>query len=97
MENIKDKVNIDEKLYLNSYIVDVISHLAIKDMHVCENCNEKNCLTICPAHVYDIKDNKITVSYEGCLECGACRIACPHNNIDWNHTKGGFGVQYRLA
>ena len=95
MENIKDNVKIENKLFLNSYIVDVESHLKIKKMSECEICKEKTCLSICPAHVYEIKDNQITVSYEGCLECGACRISCP--NIDWKYPKGGFGVQFRLA
>lgn len=97
MEKIKDKVKIDDKLFLNSYNVDTESHLAMKELSVCENCEKNICLKICPAHVYEIKDHKITISYEGCLECGACRISCPHDNIDWKCPKGGFGVQFRLA
>lgn len=91
------KVNIDDKLFLNTYKTDTIAHLMIKEEIVCEKCTKKACTEFCPARVYEYKDNKIVLGYEGCLECGACRIACPHNNIDWNYPRGGFGVQFRLA
>ncbi len=97
MSDINYNVNIDDKLYLNSYIVDTESHLKIIDQSVCEKCEDKPCLIICPAKVYEEKDNHTHISYEGCLECGACRIACVKGNIDWRYPKGGFGVQFRLA
>jgi len=84
--DIKNKINIDDKLFLNTYNADTVSHLIIKDQGVCANCKEKPCTEFCPARVF-----------EGCLECGACRIACPNNNIDWNYPRGGFGIQFRLA
>jgi len=97
MGDIKDKVNIDDKLFLNTYNADTISHLIIKDEAICAKCEEKPCTEICPARVYEYKDDKLVVGFEGCLECGACRISCPHDNIDWNYPRGGFGVQFRLA
>jgi len=97
MSDIKNKINIDNKLFLNTYNADTVSHLIIKDQVACTNCKEKPCTDFCPARVYEYKDDKITVGFEGCLECGACRIACPHDNIDWNYPRGGFGVQFRLA
>jgi len=97
MDDIKNKVNIDDKLFLNTYNADTVSHLILKDEGMCAHCYEKACLEICPAGVYQYKDNEIVVGFEGCLECGACRISCPHDNIDWNYPRGGFGVQFRLA
>lgn len=97
MDNVKNKVNIDDKLFLNTYNADTVSHLLIKDETVCASCIEKPCTEFCPARVYEYKDEHIVVGFEGCLECGACRIACPHNNIDWNYPRGGFGIQFRLA
>ncbi len=97
MDDIKNKVNIDNKLFLNTYNADTVSHLIIKDERICDACVEKPCTEFCPARVYEYKDDKIVVGFEGCLECGACRIACPHENIDWNYPRGGFGVQFRLA
>lgn len=97
MDYVQNKVNIDDKLFLNSYNVDTTSHLTIKDPKVCLNCSERACTFICPAHVYEWKDGHLTVSYEGCLECGACRIGCSHDNIDWTYPRGGFGIQFRLG
>ncbi|MBP2031727.1 ferredoxin like protein [Clostridium algifaecis] len=97
MEDTKVKVNIDDNLYLNTYNADTLPHLTIKDQKICDNCKEKICTFICPARVYECKDGHVTVCYEGCLECGACRIICPYNNIDWNFPRGGFGIQFRLA
>ena len=97
MDDVKNKVNIDDKLFMNTYNADTVSHLLIKDETVCTNCIEKPCTELCPARVYEYKDEHIVVGFEGCLECGACRIACPENNIDWNYPRGGFGIQFRLA
>ncbi len=96
IENIPT-VNIEDKLFLNRYIVDEIPHLVIIDQEVCRGCTAKPCMTFCPARVYEWKDDHTTVGYEGCLECGACRIACSFNNIQWTFPRGGFGVQFRLA
>ena len=92
-----DDVKIEDKLYLNRYLVDEIPHLVIKNQAVCAACVDKLCLNFCPARVYEWKDDHMSVGYEGCLECGACRIACCHDNIDWKYPRGGFGVQFRLA
>lgn len=97
MAETKNKVNIDDKLFLNTYNTDTIAHIKIIDQSVCAKCKDKPCTYLCPARVYEDKDDKITVGFEGCLECGACRIACPFYNIDWNYPRGGFGVQFRLA
>ncbi|MBU1208420.1 MAG: hypothetical protein KKH04_16085 [Proteobacteria bacterium] len=35
-----------------------------------------------------IRPNLISVAYEGCLECGSCRIGCPHLNIEWRFPRG---------
>ena len=37
----------------------------------------------------------IVISFEACLECGTCRIACEF--IDWRNPKGGFGVCFRFG
>jgi len=97
MEDSVKKVSIDDRLFLNTYNADTVSHLIIKDQSVCALCIDKPCTIICPARVYEHKDDKITVGFEGCLECGACRISCPYSNIDWNYPRGGFGIQFRLA
>lgn len=88
-------VNIDDKLYMDRYNTDIYSHLAVKDQDICKKCEGKPCTTLCPAGVYKWENNRISVGYEGCVECGACRIACPQGNIEWKYPRGGFGVQFR--
>ncbi|ABO50069.1 4Fe-4S ferredoxin, iron-sulfur binding domain protein [Desulforamulus reducens MI-1] len=98
LKHLKGETNIDDKLYLNRWKPDHQSHLVIKDPTVCaEKCAGKDCTFFCPARVYEWRDDRISVGHEGCLECGACRIACPHGNIGWRYPRGGYGVQFRLA
>lgn len=98
LKAINIRVNIDDKLYLNRWKPDGESHLVIADQSVClEKCPGKDCTVFCPAGVYQFSDRRITVGFEGCLECGACRIACPNGNILWRYPRGGYGVQFRLA
>ena len=92
-------MKIEDKLFLDRFRVDEESHLKIKDGARCrkESCPGRPCLYFCPANVYRLQDDNITVSYEGCLECGSCRIACPHLNIEWRFPRGGYGVSHKFG
>jgi ferredoxin like protein len=92
-------VKIEEKLFLDRFQVDEESHLELIDAEIClEKCPDQPCLYICPANVYKLeKDGRISVAYEGCLECGSCRIGCPHFNVKWRFPKGGYGVRHRYG
>ena len=75
-------VKIEDKLFLDRFRVDEESHLRLVDGSVCmEKCVDQPCLYICPAQVYKLEKDRISIGYEGCLECGSCRIGCPHFNI----------------
>lgn len=91
-------MNIEAKLGLNVFKIDEESHIKI-DNEVCSSvCTTKACLWVCPADLYEIDDQgNNTVNHEGCLECGTCLMACPHDALEWNYPQGGFGVQYRLG
>ncbi|MEW6399018.1 MAG: 4Fe-4S dicluster domain-containing protein [Bacillota bacterium] len=96
--------SVDDKLYLIRYRVDDRSHLFVSDRQPClEKCGSKGrpCTVVCPAHVYrweeEQGEKRIVVEYERCVECGACRIVCPHGNIDWHYPRGGFGIVYRFG
>ncbi|MEM4768974.1 MAG: 4Fe-4S dicluster domain-containing protein, partial [Saccharolobus sp.] len=52
---------------------------------------------VCPANVYTWINQKIIISYENCVECGACRIACPFGNISWNYPRYGLGIALRYG
>ena len=51
----------------------------------------------CPAKLYRIEeDGRFTFNYEGCLECGTCRVLAGGRAIkSWNHPMGGMGVWFR--
>jgi len=87
---------IEDKLYTLKYKIDSKSHL-IPNETKCLQCNEKTCTIVCPANVYcyDETNKKLTVSYEKCLECGACKIACEH--IQWSYPQSGKGVIFKKS
>lgn len=92
-------MKIEDKLYLNRFQTDKHSHLAVRNPDYCLNeCKKKPCTYICPSKVYEWndKDKKIIIAYEGCVECGTCRYACP-DNIDWRNPRGGFGILYKFG
>ena len=97
-EDQSESMNLDDKLYLVRYKVDDRTHLRVVDQEICRRSGKEHghvCTHICPAGVYEWTGEEITVEYERCVECGACRIACPDNNIDWEYPRGGFGIVYK--
>lgn len=90
-------VKIEDKLFANRFRPHGESHLAIIDPAVCLKCADRPCTTFCPAKVYSWDDNRISIAFEGCLECGTCRIGCPFANIRWRYPKGGFGISHKFG
>lgn len=90
---------IEEKQYLVRYKADSKSHLTILNHDVCATkCPDKLCTIFCPGEVYKWEAaGRMFVGYEGCHECGSCRIGCPNENIKWEYPKGGHGIIFRLA
>ena len=91
-------MSIDDKLAKIKYVSDETCHLNV-DIEICKQCKNKVCTFICPANVYEWmeEENKLIINYENCLECGACRIACPKNNIKWEYPKGTNGVTFKYG
>jgi len=78
---------------MDHFHVDEESHLRIIEPDLClAGCADQVCLQICPAAVYRLEAGRIRVFHEDCLECGSCRIACTHLNIEWRFPRGGYGV-----
>lgn len=92
-KNFQNKKSIQDKLTTIKYNCSNRCHL-MPDKDKCKICKEKTCVYICPADVYQLDEqtDDIIVQYENCLECGACRIACPHNAIHWTYPDSGYGV-----
>ena len=53
---------------------------------------------ICPAGLYSENEKgEITLTIDGCLECGTCLLACGREVLDWSYPEGGVGVQFRFG
>ena len=88
-----------DKLFTNRYVEDTgPPHISIANQDVCrDRCSGKYCNYFCPAGVYEWDEAKqeTIVSFGNCVECGACAIGCPYDNIVCTTPRGGFGVQFR--
>jgi len=100
MSDIKNKMpdHIDDKLFTLKYNCDKETHLK-PNQDDCKACKDKPCTYCCPANVYswDEDQNKNLVGFENCLECGACRIVCPAQTLDWKYPKSGYGVFFKYS
>lgn len=92
-------MKLEDKLFLVTFNADTESHLSVKNQEVCRSCVNKPCITGCPADCWSFEEekNEVHVAFEGCLECGTCRIICPYANIQWRYPRGGFGVKYKFG
>ena len=90
------KMNLDDKLATLKYTPDSVSHLKPNNAD-CKTCKSRPCENVCPAGVYEwLEDEqKLLVKYENCLECGACRIVCEKQSLNWEYPKGTKGVMFK--
>lgn len=90
--------SIEDKLFINKFNVDLNKpHISISNKKLCKLCNEKPCLYVCPVENYKKINGTVELTWEGCLECGACRLSCPKNAVSWEYPSGGFGISYRFG
>ncbi len=91
-------MNVESKLGLDVFKIDTEPHIII-DQEICRaKCQVRYCLHVCPAELYTVgEQGEIQVNFEGCLECGTCHIACPHDALAWHYPRAGHGVQYRFG
>jgi ferredoxin like protein len=89
------------KLFTVKYVEDTgNAHIEVRNQRVCaDDCEGKYCNYFCPAGVYqwDEEQKLNLVSFGNCLECGACAIGCPYDNIRCESPRGGFGAQFRYG
>jgi len=91
-------LNVEEKLGWNVFKVDPEEHIKINHEVCRARCKPKYCLYVCPAKVYSLDtQGDILVKSDGCLECGACVLACVEEALSWHYPKAGYGVQYRFS
>ncbi|MFA7429580.1 MAG: ferredoxin family protein [Rhodospirillaceae bacterium] len=93
-------IKVEDKLFQNRYRVDEGKpHIAVKNPALCRECTDKPCTTACPAACYLAEEGGgVTTSFDGCLECGTCRIICQDmSNIEWFYPRGGYGILYKFG
>ncbi|OGO23979.1 MAG: ferredoxin [Chloroflexi bacterium RBG_16_50_9] len=89
-------MNVDDKLALNLFHIDKEPHIKL-DKEKCRRCKHKLCTRICPVENYTLdENNNVVFSWEGCLECGTCRIVCDQGALTWDYPRGGCGITYRF-
>jgi ferredoxin like protein len=91
-----NRMSVPEKLAINKYELDEgHPHIEVDNEKCRKLCQEYACLFVCPANVYVKQGDDITADWAGCLECGTCQVACPHEALHWEYPRGGFGIVYR--
>ncbi|MGC8567317.1 MAG: ferredoxin family protein [Caldisphaera sp.] len=89
-------MKLEDILQSNIWDVDEDPHIIV-DYNKCQKCLVKPCIYLCPAGCFAEAGNGIVFSYEGCVECGTCRVICPLEAITWNYPKNGKGILYRFT
>jgi len=87
---------LEEKLAVNKYYVDDKVHITV-NQNVCDVCDKRVCVHICPAGCFKLVANRLSYAYEQCLECGSCRLVCKKGAINWTYPRGGFGICYEFG
>lgn len=89
------RISLEDALNANVWDVDESPHIEV-DTDKCADCKTRPCIFFCPANAFALLGEKLLYSYEGCLECGTCRVLCPSKAITWKYPLSGRGVQYRF-
>lgn len=89
------RTSLEDALNANVWDVDESPHIQV-DTSKCANCKTHPCILYCPAKAFALLGERILYSYEGCLECGTCRVLCPMKAVTWKYPLSGRGVQYRF-
>jgi len=90
-------MKIEDKLAVNKFDIDSEVHIRLKET-ACAECKGHPCLSICPADCFKLtEDKRLTFSFEGCLECGTCRIVCDRDAVEWTLPRAGFGICYQYG
>lgn len=88
--------NMEEKLAVNKFDIDEEVHIRI-NQEICDRCDNHACVFTCPSDCFKLAQEHLTFSFEGCLECGTCRIVCEEGAIEWTLPRGGLGICYQYG
>ena len=92
-----DRLSVERRLALDRFEIFKEPHIVV-EREKCLRCELKPCIGACPAGLYSLdEEGALLFNYEGCLECGTCRLVCPYGAVRWNYPPGGFGVHYQFG
>ena len=98
---VENPIKIEEKLALTKYVTDKnFAHITINEEICKTKCKTYDCVYGCPAECYKLVEDgdvPVTFDYAPCVECGTCRLVCPHRSVDWHYPHGGFGVEFKMS
>lgn len=91
-------LKLEDLLQRNVWDVDEDPHIEIpKDPEQQVGLPKKALVYLCPAGCYTMVGDTVLFSYEGCFECGLCRVVSPEDKIKWEYPKSGKGIQFRFT
>jgi ferredoxin like protein len=88
------ETDLDARLDTVTFKADPEPHIVVRG-EICLECVGRPCVVVCPARLFVWEDGGMTFNCEGCLECGSCRVVCPHEALQWRYPLGGYGVRFR--
>ena len=92
-------LTVDDKLGLDKFEHDEEPFIVVETT-LCASCADKPCLYVCPSKVYQWEGKQLVYNTEGCIELGACAIACAkigRDAIRWSYPRGGYGVEFKFG
>ncbi len=91
-------LKLEDLLQRDIWDVDEDPHIEIpKDPEQQVGLPKKALVYLCPAGCYTMVGDTVLFSYEGCFECGLCRVVSPEDKIKWEYPKSGKGIQFRFT
>lgn len=87
---------VEDKLAVNKFDIDREVHIRLRE-EACQNCEDRPCMSTCPADCFKRMPDHISFAYEGCLECGSCRTVCDQSAVLWTLPRGGYGICYEFG
>lgn len=88
--------NRSEKLLCVRHVVAREAHITLENSK-CATCEPRPCLYFCSAGCFTEEESEMKFRYEGCLECGTCRVMCSRQALTWGYPLGGYGVSFRMG
>ena len=97
-ERKQSPLRLEDLLQRNVWDVDERPHIEIpKGKEAQEGFPKKALVLLCPAGCYTLTGDELLFSYEGCVECGLCRVISPRDKIRWEYPRSGRGIMYRFT